>query len=129
MAREHTGREAGERELPAGDGARVKPSSPAKLLAEAKKKLKDATPRIAHRLAEEAMLGRVPHIKLLIELGVLDKADLTRKHRKEKSLEQILKEQWRKEKPMYDAWLKECAYEKGFETQRQAVDQAGLAEG
>jgi hypothetical protein len=55
-------------------------------------------PHIMDKLTKEALDGSVPHLKVLLELTGLDKAEPPHtSQRKEKSLEAILLEQWRKD--------------------------------
>ena len=55
-------------------------------------------PDIMDKLTKEALAGSVPHLKVLLELTGLDKAEPPHAvQRKEKSLEAILLEQWRKD--------------------------------
>lgn len=55
-------------------------------------------PDIMDKLTTEALAGSVPHLKVLLELTGLDKSEPPQpSQRKEKSLEAILLEQWRKD--------------------------------
>jgi hypothetical protein len=55
-------------------------------------------PGIMDKLTEKALAGSVPHMKVLLELTGLDKTEPPQtSQRKEKSLEAILLEQWRKD--------------------------------
>jgi hypothetical protein len=65
----------------------------------ARKRLMEAIPEAAKALATGASSGSVPHIKLLLELVGLDEGELgpETECRREKTLEEIVMEQWRKE--------------------------------
>jgi hypothetical protein len=64
----------------------------------ARARFAEQLPKIMVKLTEQALDGSVPHMKLLLELTGLDKAEPPQTaQRKEKSLEAILLEQWRKD--------------------------------
>ena len=67
------------------------------LLESARNQLWNALPDFAAALVERAREGSVAHLKLLIELGVLEKGMLKAKRtaRKEKSVGELLMEQFR----------------------------------
>jgi hypothetical protein len=69
------------------------------LIQSARKSLMDAIPGSAKALADGASSGSVPHIKLLLQLVGLDDGELAPEtvRPREKTLEEILMEQWRKE--------------------------------
>ena len=70
------------------------------LLEQARNQLWHALPEITAALVEGARAGGVQHLKLLMELGVLERGILNNKgtKRKEKSLEAMLMEQWQLDK-------------------------------
>ena len=91
--------------------ALVKKSSPARAaaagrgmtrdqaMAEARRQFAEALPEIAAMLLVGAKDGSISHLKLLVELGGLEKGSLgpTVKKRKSKSLEEVLIAEWRKQ--------------------------------
>jgi hypothetical protein len=68
-------------------------------IGKARRELVDALTEVATKLAMEAKAGSIPHMKLLLQLLGLEDGGLTPKERskREKSLEEIVMEQWRKE--------------------------------
>ena len=76
------------------------------LIGRTRKRLMEAIPSIVNTLLEKAETGSVPHMKLLLELSGLDKGRLAprQEERREKTLEEILMEQWRNE-PKYGPGL------------------------
>ena len=78
---------------------RLKPPRPANCKAFARARFAEAMPDIMAKLLEEVIKGSVPHLKVVLELTGLDKAEVTppRARRKEKSLETILLEQWKRD--------------------------------
>ena len=65
----------------------------------ARKELMEAIPRVMDALIAEARRGSVQHIKLVLQLMGLEEGGLASKDMrpKEKTLEEILMEQWEKE--------------------------------
>jgi hypothetical protein len=70
-----------------------------RLIDQARKLLVEAIPEIAAKLVTDAKTGSVPHMKLLLQLLGLEDGGLTAKEssRREKTLEEIVMEQWHKE--------------------------------
>ena len=68
-------------------------------IGKARRELVDALTEVATKLATEAKAGSIPHMKLLLQLLGLEDGGLTpqKSSRREKSLEEIVMEQWRKE--------------------------------
>ena len=61
-------------------------------------------PELVAMLLKEAKGGSLGHLKMLVQLGGLDKGDVTPKvQRREKSLEALLTEQWEKDSAEYAA--------------------------
>ena len=65
----------------------------------AKARFAEALPEVMRTLLEQVKNGSVPHLKVVLELTGLDKDEAAprRSKPKEKTLEQILLEQWRKD--------------------------------
>jgi len=99
------GRFAREGEDAASDGAaETKPrrksrTRHAKLIGQAREQLVESIPAIAATLVMEARLGSVSHMKLLLHLLGIDHGGLGAPENRpvEKTLEEILMEQWAKE--------------------------------
>ncbi len=75
------------------------PLTEPELIDRARRTLMQAVPAVTRALAENAEKGSLPHIKLLLELLGLDGGELSSEevHPPEKTLEQILMENWAKE--------------------------------
>jgi len=99
------GRFAKEGEDAASDGAaETKPARKsrtrhAKLIGQAREKLVESIPAIAARLVTDAKQGSVSHMRLLLHLLGIDYGGLGDRENRpvEKTLEEILMEQWAKE--------------------------------
>jgi hypothetical protein len=93
-----SGQTVGER---AGESSDDEParSSQTRLIRRARWLLVNALPQLAVALAEQAEKGSVPHMKLLLEMLGLDKGGFAAREIKvkERTLEEILMEQWHKE--------------------------------
>jgi hypothetical protein len=78
---------------------KFKPPRPARCKSFARARFAEALPDIMPKLLDEVVKGSVPHLKVLLELTGLDKAEVTPPpaRRKEKSLETILLEQWKRD--------------------------------
>ena len=65
----------------------------------ARARFAEALPEIMQTLLDQVKTGSVPHLKVVLELTGLDKAETAprKDKREEKSLEAILLEQWRKD--------------------------------
>ena len=74
-------------------------------MAEARRQFAEALPEIAAMLLVGAKDGSISHLKLLVELGGLEKGSLgpTVKKRRSKSLEEVLIAEWRKQPEAHDA--------------------------
>jgi hypothetical protein len=70
-----------------------------KPIARARKLLVEVLPDVAEKLATDAKTGSISHMKLLLQLLGIEDGGLKPKQRsrREKTLEEILMEQWRKE--------------------------------
>lgn len=86
--------EPGEPEPP-----RHKPPRPGRAKAFARARFAEALPGIMDRLLKEVLDGSVPHLKVVLELTGLDEPELAPAagRRKEKSLETILLERWKRD--------------------------------
>ncbi len=84
---------------PAAVTKRAGRSRKSRAIREAGRTLMDAVPDVSMKLAEEARKGNIQHMKLLLQLLNLDEGGLTPREAgpKEKTLEEILMEQWHKE--------------------------------
>ena len=61
----------------------------------ARKRIAEEMPELVAMLLKEAKGGSLGHLKMLVQLGGLDKGEVTPKvQRREKSLEALLTEQW-----------------------------------
>ena len=71
----------------------------AELIGDARKSLMEGVPKAANALVEGAVVGSVPHIKLLMQLVGLDEAGFApvAVRPQEKTLEEIVMEQWNRE--------------------------------
>lgn len=79
----------------------------AELMGRTQEQLLETLPLILDTLLEQARAGSLPHMKLLLELCGLDKGKLAPQEpaKREKTLEEILTEQWRNE-PLFAPGLK-----------------------
>ena len=86
----------GDPDTPGGDGTR---SLRDRGIDCGRRTLEDAIPEVATKLAEQAKEGSVAHIKLLLQLLGLDNDGfvIAEARPQEKTLEQILLEQWHKQ--------------------------------
>ena len=80
-------------------GGQVVRSRSSKEIAMARKELVESLPDVARKLVTDAKTGSIPHMKLLLHLLGLEDGGLTPKQRarREKTLEEIVMEQFRKE--------------------------------
>ena len=64
----------------------------------ARKRIAEEMPQLVDMLLEQSKQGSLGHLKMLVQLGGLDKGEVTPKvQRREKSLEAILMEQWERD--------------------------------
>ena len=68
----------------------------------ARARFAEALPEISDALLKQAKDGSVPHLKLLVQLSGLDKAEVVPRatRRRGKSLEAVLMEEWRKDEEL-----------------------------
>jgi hypothetical protein len=98
FAREHNSESDQASEAAAKSPVRRR-SRHAKVIAKARRTLQEAVPEVATKLVEQAKTGNIPHMKLLLQLLGLEDGGLTptRVGPREKTLEEVLMEQWNNE--------------------------------
>ena len=76
-------------------GAMLKAPRPRQCRAYVRKRMAEQMPEVVEMLMQQAKMGSLGHLKILVALAGLDKGDVDKAvKRREKSLEKILLDQW-----------------------------------